>query len=80
MPIKKSMNDKFESLSGSSFLYKNTILNYLKLYNYELLFKKFYFDGSFLIIAKKIKKKLTIKKIFKSQSLKMEQLLKFKYI
>ena len=32
------------------------------MYNYELLFKKFYFDGSFFIIAKKNKKKIEIKK------------------
>ena len=57
MPIKKSMNDKKESLVSSTFLYKNTILNYLKFYNYEIFLKKFYFDGSFFIIAKKHKKK-----------------------
>ena len=51
------MNDNKGSLASSTFLYKNTILNYLKLYNYEIFFKKFYLDESFLIIAKKNKKK-----------------------
>ena len=57
MQIKKMMNDNKGSLASSTFLYKNTILNYLKLYNYEIFFKKFYLDESFLIIAKKNKKK-----------------------
>ena len=53
MPIKKYMKDIDETMVTSSFLKKNVIKFYLFHLNFEILFSKFYFDESFLIIAKK---------------------------
>jgi len=58
-----NLNDKKNSILTSNYLQKKTILFHLKNANFNILFKKFYFDDSFLIIASKNSLKLKNKKL-----------------